>query len=98
MSGDGEALAVAVAAEARGLVEGLRHAAVVVPEQAPVNHELQGPVRERPAALRAVDDDGEPLKQDKIEADFMQAAASLQNLLELVEVANSYIQLNEVQK
>ena len=40
------------------------------------------------------DDDGEPLKQDKIEGDFMQAAASLQNLLELVEVANSYVQLN----
>ena len=41
------------------------------------------------------DDDGEPLKQDKIEGDFMQAAASLQNLLELVEVANSYVQLNK---
>ena len=41
------------------------------------------------------DDDGEPLKQDKIEADILQAATSLQNLLELVEVANSYVQLNK---
>ena len=41
------------------------------------------------------DDEGEPLKQDKIEGDFMHAAASLQNLLELVEVANSYVQLNK---
>ena len=40
------------------------------------------------------DDQGEPLKQDKIEADFMHAAASLQNLLELVEVANSYVRMN----
>ena len=40
------------------------------------------------------DDDGEPLKEDKIEADFMQAATSLQNLLELVEVANSYVRMN----
>ena len=44
------------------------------------------------------DDDGEPLKQDKIEGDFMQAATSLQNLLELVEVANSYVQLNNGQQ
>ena len=41
------------------------------------------------------DDDGEPLRQDKIEGDLMQAATSLQNLLELVEVANSYVQLNK---
>ena len=44
------------------------------------------------------DDEGEPLKQDKIEGDFMHAAASLQNLLELVEVANSYVQLNKNQE
>ena len=44
------------------------------------------------------DDDGEPLKQDKIEVDFMQAAASLQNLLELVTVANSYVELNKNQE
>ena len=44
------------------------------------------------------DDEGEPLKQDKIEGDFMHAAASLQNLLELVEVVNSYVQLNKHQE
>ena len=33
-----------------------------------------------------------PLIQDKIEADFMHAALSLENLLELVDVAKSYIQ------
>ena len=43
------------------------------------------------------DDEGEPLKQDKIEGDFVHAAASLQNFLELVEVANSYVQLNKGQ-
>ena len=36
-----------------------------------------------------------PLKQ---EADFMQAALSQKNLLELVDVANSYIQLNKGQQ
>ena len=35
------------------------------------------------------------VKQDEIEADFKQAATSLQNLLELVEVANSYVHLNK---
>ena len=49
---------------------------------------------ERMLALKS-DDEGEPLKQDKIEADFMQAATWLQNLLELVEVANSCVQLNK---
>ena len=44
------------------------------------------------------DDEGEPLKHPKIEGDFMHAAASLQNLLELVEVANSYVQLNKCQE
>ena len=44
------------------------------------------------------DDDGEPLKQDKIEGDFMQAATSLQNLLELCEVANTYVQMNKTKE
>ena len=44
------------------------------------------------------DDEGEPLKQDKIEGDFMHAATSLQNLLELVEVDNSYVPLNNNQE
>ena len=35
------------------------------------------------------------VKQDEIEADFKQAATSLQNLLELVEIANSLVQLNK---
>ena len=51
-------------------------------------------VFENMVALRS-DDAGEPLKQYKTVADFMHAAASLQNLLELVEVANSYVQLNK---
>ena len=41
------------------------------------------------------DDEGEPLQQAGLEGDFMKAATSLQNLLELVEVANSYVQLNK---
>ena len=49
---------------------------------------------ENMVALKS-DDDGEPLKQDKIEGDFMQAATSLQNLLELCEVANTYIKMND---
>ena len=52
---------------------------------------------ENMVALKS-DDDGEPLTQDKIEGDFMQAAASLQNLLELVEVASSYVELNKNQE
>ena len=44
------------------------------------------------------DDDGEPLQQDKLEGDFMQAAASLQSLLEIVEVAKSYVQLNQTKE
>ena len=54
-------------------------------------------VFENMVALKS-DDDGEPLKQDKIEGDFMQAAASLQNLLELVAVANSYVELSKTQE
>ena len=54
-------------------------------------------VFENMVALKS-DDDGEPLKQDKIEGDFMQAAASLQNLLELVTVADSYVQLKKGQQ
>ena len=44
------------------------------------------------------DDDGEPLKQDNIEADLMHAAASLLDSLELVYVADSYVQLNKGQQ
>jgi len=40
------------------------------------------------------DDEGEPLQQAGLEGDFMKAATSLQTLLGLVEVANSYVQLN----
>ena len=48
---------------------------------------------ENMVALKS-DDDGEPLKQDKFEGDFMLAATSLQNLLELCEVANTYVRMN----
>ena len=52
---------------------------------------------ENMVALKS-DDDGEPLKQDKIEGDFMHAAASLLDSLELVYVADSYVQLNRGQQ
>ena len=52
---------------------------------------------ENMVALKS-DDEGEPLKQDNIEANFMHAAASLLDCVELVEVANSYVQLNNNQE
>ena len=49
---------------------------------------------ENMVALKS-DDDGEPLKQENIEADLMDAAASLLDSVEILEAAQSYVQLNK---